>query len=156
MLDVGPELFQNLRDRIRGKILAQPAHVIPQVRLTGIIGVAHRRRDAIPHHFREIEAGPSAVGLGHEDARRGVPRARPFGAMSLPKITRVFMEQDGKQALRHVIADGLIGISSPIAVCESRHTLAEKRMLIGELRDSRQAGAQQEQRIVNRVLGGDR
>src|SRR5271156_6062941 len=142
-LDVRPEFFQNLRDRVGGQRLRQTAQIIREVRFAWIVTVARRGRDAVPNHLREVKSGSSAVGLGHEDSRRRVPCPRPFGSVSPPKVARVFMEKGGQYTLGHVIADELIGIGGPIAVCVSGHTLAKKRMLVRQLRDSRQSAAQQ-------------
>ena len=64
-----------------------------------------------------------------------VRRPTPPCARALHEVARVFMEQDGQNALGHIVSDGLVGVGSGITVREAFDALPEARMLIGELRD---------------------
>src|SRR5438093_6553954 len=55
-LEVRPELFMDLRKRIRAHLRIKPLDVIAQLALSRIVGIADSRADGVAGHLAEVES----------------------------------------------------------------------------------------------------
>jgi hypothetical protein len=68
VLDVGPKLFQDLRNGIGGQLGSPILREASKIAIVRIIGQAHARGDAIAYDFCEIESRSALIGAGYDDS----------------------------------------------------------------------------------------
>ena len=103
-----------------------------------------------PLEDRRLLSGVTGTAAG------SVPVSDLSASPSDYSATRILVQYRRKKAFSKHIAHGLIRVVRHQPVPVSLQSLPERRLLIRQLPQSRQTARQKNQRIVERVLGGDR
>src|SRR5262249_13352874 len=140
---------------VGGKLNGELLRVIGDSARIRIVSVRDRHRGRIPNQLREIESRPTGVGARNKDTAHGIAHARPFAALPSPEVAWIFLQQAGKNRLRHHVPDGLISACARVALGISLQTLPEGWILILELVKARERAGSEVHRPVERVLIGD-
>src|ERR1700678_2492229 len=91
-LDIRPELFDYLGNRVGAHLFQQLHGVVigvPGVRMVGIPNSSRRR---VPNPFREIELESTPVFLGDDHTTQRVAGAAPLAAGCFPEIARILVK----------------------------------------------------------------